>query len=273
MFVGLRYSVSSGGVENKRIKKQILQNELLQYTLRLGDNALILGQRLAEWCGHGPVLEQDIALSNIALDQLGQARMLMQYAAEQKGEEFTEDKMAFFRDVTEYKNLLILELENGDWGKTIARQFLFDTYNYFLYTELLKSNDEHIRAVAQKAIKEITYHAQWSAEWVIRLGDGTEESRERVQDSIDDLWEWTGEMFTMDAVDQAMVEAGIGADLNKIRDSWNEKVSQILDIATLEKPQDGWMQSGGKQGEHSEYLGYLLAEMQHLPRMYPEAKW
>lgn len=250
-----------------------MQNELLQYTLRLGDNALILGQRLTEWCGHGPILEQDIALSNIALDQLGQARMLMQYAAELKGGDATEDKMAFFRDITEYKNLLLLELENGDWGKTIARQFLFDTYNYFLYTELLSSKDDHIRAVAQKAIKEITYHAQWSAEWLIRLGDGTQESHDRIQESINDLWEWSGEMFTMDAIDEAMLEAGIGADLNKIKTDWEEKVSMILDMATLEKPEIGWMQSGGKQGEHTEYLGYLLAEMQHLPRMYPEASW
>lgn len=250
-----------------------MQDELFEYTLRLGDNALILGQRLAEWCGHGPVLEQDIALSNIALDQLGQARMLLQYAAEQKGEGYSEDKMAFFRDVTEYKNLLILELENGDWGKTIARQFLFDTYNYFLYTELLQSKDEHIRAVAQKAIKEITYHAQWSAEWVIRLGDGTEESHNRIQSSVNDLWEWTGEMFTMDEVEKKMLDAGIAPNLTKIKEEWDEKVTQILEIATLEKPEDGWMQSGGKQGEHTEYIGFLLAEMQHLPRMYPQASW
>lgn len=250
-----------------------MQNELLEYTLRLGDNALILGQRLAEWCGHGPVLEQDIALSNIALDQLGQARMLMQYAAEQKGKGFTEDSVAFFRDVYEYHNILLLELENGDWGNTIARQFLFDTYNYFLYTELLKSSDERIKAVAHKAIKEITYHAQWSAEWVIRLGDGTEESHQRIQKSIDELWEWTGEMFTMDSVDKAMMDQGIGADLNKVKENWDAKVSEILEIATLVKPEDAWMQSGGKEGEHTEYLGYLLAEMQHLPRMYPEASW
>ena len=191
----------------------------------------------------------------------------------QKGEGYSEDKMAFFRDVTEYKNLLILELENGDWGKTIARQFLFDTYNYFLYTELLQSKDEHIRAVAQKAIKEITYHAQWSAEWVIRLGDGTEESHNRIQSSVNDLWEWTGEMFTMDEVEKKMLDAGIAPNLTKIKEEWDEKVTQILEIATLEKPEDGWMQSGGKQGEHTEYIGFLLAEMQHLPRMYPQASW
>ena len=250
-----------------------MKEHLLEYTLRLGDNALILGQRLGQWCGHGPILEQDIALSNIALDQLGQARMLMQYAADQKGEGYTEDKMAFFRDVTEYHNCLLVELENGDLGRTIVRQFLFDTYNYFFYTALLSSADERLKEVAHKAIKEVTYHAQWSAEWVIRLGDGTEESHHRVQESLDDLWEWTGELFDMDEVDQAMLEAGIGVDLKAIKEQWDQKVSEILDIATLKRPEDAWHQTGGKQGEHSEYLGYVLAEMQHLPRMYPEAEW
>ncbi len=250
-----------------------MQKELLEYTLRLGDNALILGQRLGEWCGYGPVLEQDIALSNIALDQLGQARMLMQYAARLKGEEYTEDKMAFFRDVTEYHNVLMLELPNDHWGFTIMRQFLFDTFNYYQYTQLLQSQDDHIKSVAQKAIKEITYHAQWSAEWVIRLGDGTEESHQKMQTALDELWQWTGEMLTPDAVDEKMREAGIGADLNKVKEEWQQKVAEILEIATLKKPEDDWMQEGGKQGEHSEHLGYILAEMQHLPRMYPEAEW
>jgi ring-1,2-phenylacetyl-CoA epoxidase subunit PaaC len=238
----------------------------------MGDNALILGQRLAEWCGYGPILEQDIALSNIALDHLGQARMLMQYAAELKGES-SEDKMAFFRDITEYKNCLLLELENKDWGFTLTRQFLFDTFNYFFYTEMLKSKDDNLRAVAQKAIKEITYHAQWSAEWIIRLGDGTEESHNRAQEAINELWQWTGELFSMDEIDESMLKAGVGVDLKAIKQLWDQKVGEILSIATLEKPADGWMQSGGKQGEHSEYLGFVLAEMQHLPRMHPEASW
>lgn len=250
-----------------------MKDQLLEYTLRLGDNALILGQRLGEWCGHGPILEQDIALTNIALDQLGQARLLMQYAAEQKGEGYTEDKMAFFRDVTEYHNCLLVELKNGDWGQTIVRQFLFDTYNYFFYSALLSSADERLKDIAQKAIKEITYHAQWSAEWVIRLGDGTAESHRRVQEPLNELWEWTGELFMMDEVDQAMIDAGIGVDLNRIKEQWHQKVDEILELATLEKPEDGWMQSGGKRGEHTEYLGYVLAEMQHLPRMHPEAQW
>lgn len=246
---------------------------LLEYTLRLGDNALILGQRLAEWCGHGPVLEQDIALSNIALDQLGQARMLMQYAAVLKGGNSTEDKMAFERDVFDFHNALLVELENGDWGRTVVRQFLFDTFNYFLYTELLQSADKGLKEVAQKAIKEVSYHAQWSAEWVIRLGDGTEESHHRAQASLDDLWEWTGELFSMDEVDYAMLEAGIGVDLEALKGRWDQKVAEILELATLKKPEDGWMQSGGKQGEHTEYLGFVLAEMQHLPRMHPDATW
>lgn len=250
-----------------------MANELLTYTLRIGDNALILGQRLAEWCGHGPVLEQDIALSNIALDQLGQARMLMQYAAELESAGRSEDDIAFLRDGHEYHNLLLLELENGDWGKTITRQFLFDTYNYYFFTALLQSADENLRSVAQKAIKEVSYHAQWSAEWLIRLGDGTEESHRRVQESLDDLWPWTGEMFAMDEVDQQMLEAGIGVDLALIKGKWDQKVDQILELATLQKPESGWMQSGGKQGEHTEYLGFILAEMQHLPRMYPGVNW
>jgi len=218
-------------------------------------------------------LEQDIALTNICLDQLGQARLLMQYAAELKGGEATEDTMAFFRDETEYLNALLVEQENGDWAKTIVRQFLFDTYNYFFYTALLKSSDQRLTEIAQKAMKEITYHAQWSAEWVIRLGDGTEESHQRAQKALHELWEWTGELFIMDQLDAAMIEAGIGVDLNSIKEQWDQKVNQVLDIATLERPEDAWMQTGGKQGEHSELLGYLLAEMQHLPRMHPEATW
>ena len=250
-----------------------MENDKLEYVLRLGDNALILGQRLSAWCGYGPVLEQDIALSNIALDQLGQARMLMQYAAELKGGEATEDGMAFFRDVFDYHNLLLLELENGHWGDTVVRQFLFDTFNYFFYTELLRSADERLQSIAQKAIKEVTYHAQWSAEWVIRLGDGTEESHQKAQKSLNDLWEWTGEMFTMDELERRMVEQGIGVDVAALKTRWDDKVAEILDLATLQKPEDDWMQSGGKQGEHTEYLGYVLAEMQHLPRMYPDAQW
>lgn len=249
------------------------EEALHQYSLRLGDNALILGQRLAEWCGHGPVLEQDIALSNIALDQLGQARLWMQLVARQRGGDTSEDQVAFFRDVFDYRNLLLVELPNGDWGHTLVRQFLFDTFNYFLYSDLLQSTYEPWRDIAQKAIKEITYHAQWSAEWIIRFGDGTEESHQRAQTALNELWQWTGEMFSMDEVDALLLEAGCAPNLTDIQERWHQKVAQILEQATLTKPEDGWMQKGGKQGEHSEYLGYILAEMQHLPRMYPEAQW
>lgn len=250
-----------------------MKEETVNYTLRLADNALILGQRLCEWCGHGPILEQDIALSNIALDHLGQARMLFQYAAEQKGEGFDENKIAFFRDSFEYYNLLILEQPNTDWGYTVVRQFLFDTFNFYLYSQLIHSKDEAISAVAQKAIKEVSYHAQWSAEWVIRLGDGTEFSHDKAQSSLDDLWQWVGEMFIADDLDNKMLELGIGADLGKIKTQWDEKVNQILKLATLKRPENDWAQEGGKQGEHSEHLGFILAEMQHLPRMHPEAIW
>ncbi|GCD79084.1 1,2-phenylacetyl-CoA epoxidase subunit PaaC [Schleiferia thermophila] len=246
---------------------------LLIYTLRLADNAMILGQRLSEWCGHGPELELDIALSNIALDQLGHARMLYQYAAKQLGPDYTEDDLPFFRDADSFHNLLIVELPNGHWGDTLARQFLFDTYNYFLYRRLCSSADDTIKSIAQKAIKEITYHAQWSAEWVIRLGDGTQESHQKIQKSFEDLWMWTGEFFMADEIDCQMAEYGIGVHPEQLKDAWRSKVEEILDIATLHVPDATWYQRGGKQGRHTEYLGYILAEMQHLPRMYPEAKW
>lgn len=256
----------------KNIHTQGADHRLI-YILRLADSALILGQRLSEWCGHGPELELDIALSNIALDQLGHARMLYQLAARQLGPEVTEDDLAFFRDASSFHNLLITELPNGHWGDTLARQFLFDTYNYYLYSALCKSTDEDLRAIAQKAIKEITYHAQWSAEWVIRLGDGTEESHQKIQKSFDDLWMWTGEFFMADEVEWNMADLGVGVNPETLKPAWESKVNEILTIATLTVPQVTWFQKGGKQGRHTEYLGYVLAEMQHLPRMYPDAKW
>lgn len=243
------------------------------YTLYLGDNSLILGQRLAEWCGHGPILEQDIALTNIALDHLGQARMLLQYAAEQKGGGTDEDRLAYFRNEHQFRNVLLAELPNGDWGKTLVRQFLYDTYHYFEMTALLNSKDEQLKAIARKAIKEVSYHAQWSAEWVIRLGDGTEESHNKVQSSLNDLWSFTGEFFNVDESTQAMSDEGVAPDYGQIKSSWHEKVAEVLEIATLTKPEDGWMQSGGRVGEHTEFMGYLLAELQHMPRSYPDAKW
>ncbi|MCC5918562.1 MAG: phenylacetate-CoA oxygenase subunit PaaC [Cryomorphaceae bacterium] len=244
-----------------------------KYVLRLADNALILGQRLGEWCGHGPILEQDIALTNVALDLIGQSRMLYQYAAELKNDGSTEDDIAMKRDVFDFYNVLMVEQENGDWGKTIVRQFFYDTYNYFLYEALCTSTDQRLGEIARKSFKEIAYHAQFSAEWVIRFGDGTSESHERVQAAVDDLWEFTGEMFTPDEIDLAMTEAGIAPDLNQIAAQWKRKVTQILDIATLKMPESSFMQKGGKVGEHSEYLGFILAELQFMQRAYPGMQW
>ncbi len=250
-----------------------MENPLLSYTLFLADNSLITGQRLAEWCGHGPILEQDIALSNIALDHLGQARMLLQYAAEQKGEGWTEDRLAYFRDEKNFRNLLMTELPKGDWGYTVMRAFLYDTYHFYEMTGLLQSKDEQLRAIAQKAIKEIRYHAQWSAEWVIRLGDGTEESHLRVKRSLMELWPFTGEFFESDEAASELNARGIAPNYAHIRTQWNAKVEEVLELATLERPADGWMQSGGRKGAHTEHMGYLLAEMQHIPRSYPDAQW
>ncbi len=247
--------------------------DLKNYTLFLADNALILGQRLGEWCGHGPVLEQDIALTNISLDHLGQSRMLLQYAAKQVGNGATEDSLAFFRNEGEFRNLLITELPNNDWAYTLAKHFLFDTFNFFQYEFLMNSKDETIQAIARKAIKEIAYHAQFSAEWIIRMGDGTEESHQRVQNAIDELWMYTGELFVADSSSEAMTKAAVAPDYALLKEQWQEKVSQVLEIATLVKPEEGWMQKGGREGKHTEHMGYILAEMQHLPRTYPTAKW
>jgi ring-1,2-phenylacetyl-CoA epoxidase subunit PaaC len=243
------------------------------YLLYLADNALILGHRNSEWCGHGPVLEQDIAISNIALDLLGQARNFYQYAAELSGPDVTEDTLAYLRDVTAFKNCLLTELPNGDWSRTILRQFFFSTYQYFLYTQLQQSSDERLAAIAEKSLKEVTYHLRWSSEWVIRLGDGTEESRRRIIDSLDYLWSYTGELFMPATFETAGAGEGWAVDPSLLKKQWDEKVVTILTEATLELPKETFMQSGGKTGRHTEHLGYILAEMQFLQRAYPGAEW
>lgn len=248
-------------------------NTLFDYILRLGDNALILAQRLGEWCGHGPVLEQDIALTNISLDLLGQARMLFTYAGELEGRGRTEDQLAYFRDAHEFRNVLLVEQPNTDWAYTIARQFFFDTYNYYHYQALLKSSDERLAAIAEKSLKEVTYHLRFSSEWVLRLGDGTETSHQKMQAAIDDLWMYTGELTTPNATDLAVAADGTGVDLLKIKPLWDAKVADVLQEATLQIPTAGWMQSGGKDGRHTEQLGFILAEMQHLQRTYPGLEW
>ena len=250
-----------------------MNNNLLNYTLQIADNALILGHRVSEWCGHGPVLEQDIALTNIALDLIGQARSLYQYAAQIEGKGRTEDDLAYLRTETQYKNVLLVEQANGNFGTTIVRQFLFDAYHFAFYKELIKSKDDTLAAIAEKSLKEVSYHLRFSSEWMIRLGDGTEESHQKMQEAIDDLWMYTGELFTMSEADTSVLKEGIGVDLSTVKSFWTEKVLEILKIATLQQPESGWMQSGGKQGKHSEQLGFILTEMQYLQRTYPGQQW
>jgi len=243
------------------------------YILHLADNALILAQRNAEWCGHGPVLEQDIAITNISLDLIGQARNFYQYAAQLTGGDCDEDKLAYLRAEREFKNCLLVELPNGDWGQTILRQFFFSTYQFLLYTELQKSSDEQIAAIAAKSLKEVTYHLRWSSEWVIRLGDGTEESNQRMLRAIENLWMYTGELFQSSPYETQSVKDGIGAELSLLKCKWDEKVERVFAEAGLPYPEKVYHQTGGKEGRHTEHLGYILAEMQYMQRVYPNSEW
>lgn len=244
---------------------------LTDYTLHLADTSLILGQRNAEWCGHGPVLEQDIAITNISLDLIGQARNFYQYAATLIGKGATEDTLAYLRKEREFKNLLLVEQSNGDWAQTILRQFFFSQYQYLLFQQLETGNDKQIAAIAEKSLKEVTYHLRWSSEWVIRLGDGTDESNKRIMKAVDELWRYTGEMFMPAAYEKEM-----GPDFEKIKNSWHKKVKTIFDEATLIPPSGGrgaFMQTGGKEGKHTEHLGYILTELQYMQRAYPNSEW
>ncbi len=249
------------------------KQNLIDYTLHLADNALIIGHRNSEWCGHGPILEQDIAISNIALDYIGQARNFYQYAAQLQGNAATEDSLAYLRDVVDFKNCLLVELPNGDWGQTILRQFFFSTYQYFFFQQLQNSLDEQLAAIAEKALKEVTYHVRWSSEWAIRLGDGTEESKQRMLLAVDELWSYTGEMFQEAGYERLAVSEGYGIDLTSIKNSWDAKIKSVFEEATLSLPTVAWMQSGGKEGQHSEHLGFVLGEMQFLQRANPGAEW
>jgi ring-1,2-phenylacetyl-CoA epoxidase subunit PaaC len=249
------------------------QQALFEYCLRLGDNNLIIGHRLSEWCGHGPILEEDIAMINIALDHVGQSRTLLQYAAEVEGKGRTEDDLAYLRDVMDFRNFMLTEQPNGDFAVTMMRQLFVTTFNYHLYEALQQSKDATLAAFAEKSLKEVTYHLRHTAEWVVRLGDGTAESRERAQSALDDLWMFTGEMFDMNKVDEVLIREGIAVDLNEIRKKWNATIDEVLERATLTKPESVFMMSGSQQGKHTEHLGYLLAEMQFLPRAYPGAQW
>lgn len=250
-------------------------NYLIDYTLHLADNALILGHRNSEWCGHGPALEQDIAITNVSLDLIGQARNFYQYAALLKNDGSTEDSLAYLRNANEFKNCLLVEQPNGDWALTILRQFLFSNHQYLLYEKLQHSKDEQIAAIAAKALKEVTYHLRWSSEWVIRLGDGTEESRSRILKAINDLWIYTDELFlAVDYEQQAAVE-GFGIDIESIQPDWEKKNKSIFNEATISFPLNKRevSQQGGKAGVHTKHLSQILAEMQHLQRTYPGVNW
>ncbi len=277
----------------------------IDYSLHLADNALVLGHRNSEWTGRGPILEQDIALSNIALDLIGQARYFYQYAAGLINEsvttrsgpaEATEDSLAYGRDGWDFRNWLLAEQSNGDWAKTILRQFLLSACQFYFYEQLQNSRDTQLAAIAEKSHKEVIYHLRWSSEWVIRLGDGTEESHNRMEHARDQLWKFTGELFLPADYEQSLASTGIAVDLQSIRPLWEEKVSEVFAEAQLALPSSGrglsnanagglssrtagavskpeWMQTGGKQGRHTEDLGFLLAEMQFLQRAYPGCEW
>lgn len=249
------------------------KDALFQYLLRLGDNAAILGHKLSEWCGHGPELEEDIAVINTSLDLLGHARSLYTYAGKVEGKGRDEDHIAYLREEREYVNALMCELPNGHYGDTIARQFLFDQFNHLLFSELLKSKDETIAAIAAKAVKEINYHLRRSTEWVLRLGDGTEESHDKIQESFNNLWAYTGDLFVQNEADKIAVEVGIGPDLETLFPVWKEKTKAVLVEATLKVPEDAWMHSGSKTGRHTEHMGHLLSELQYMQRAYPGCEW
>lgn len=241
---------------------------LIDYTLHLADNALILGQRNSEWCGHGPILEQDIAITNISLDLIGQSRSLYQYAAQLKADGSTEDSLACLRTEREFKNCLLAEQSNGDWAQTMLRQFLFSCYQFYLYKYLQSNPDKTIAAIAEKSLKEVSYHLRWSSEWVIRLGDGTEESRIRMMTAIDELWRYTGEFFI-----PAPYEKELSIDLALLKTEWDNKVKAVMEEATLPVPEKVFMQTGGKTGTHTEQLGYILSDLQYMQRAYPGCEW
>ena len=261
-----------------------MQNLITNYILHLADNSLILGQQNSAWTGHGPILEQDIALSNISLDLIGQARYLYQHAANLLNEAdekkvHTEDSLAYFRTDREYKNLLIVEQDNGDWGKTVLRQFLYSSFQNCQYRKLLDSSDAQLKAIAEKSLKEIAYHLRWSSEWVIRLGDGTEESHARMNLALADLWRFTGEFFIPSSYEDNLSLFFPCYDPQSLKEEWEDYIIKVLDEATLytaankKMMEETFMLKGGKEGKHTEKLGYILAEMQYLQRTYPETEW
>ena len=252
---------------------QVSETPLVFYVLRRADDALILGHRLSEWCGHAPMLEEDMALANMGLDLLGQARELYSYAARVEGNGNDEDKFAYLRDVRQYRNLLLVEQPNGDFARTMVRQFFYAAFADLYWRAMMKSSDPTLAAIAAKSEKESAYHLRHSSEWMVRLGDGTEESHARAQTGIDDLWGFTGEMFEIDEAERALIDADIAADPATLRPSWLKTISEIVSQATLTLPTSGWMQKGGRSGRHSEHLGHLLSELQSMQRSFPGATW
>ena len=243
------------------------------FVLRLADTSLVLGQRLGEWVGHAPALEEDLGLANLSLDLIGQARLLLSYAGELEGKGRGEDQLAYLRDGAEYRNVSLAEQPNGDFGHTVVRQLLIDAWQLQLYDELQRSSDRRLAEIAAKALKETRYHFRYSAGWVVRLGDGTPESKSRVQSALDDLWRFTAELFTADALDEEMATLGVGPRLETLRPKWLARIDEVLGEATLTRPADVQYPWHGKSGQHTEHLGYLLAEMQFLQRTYPGAQW
>jgi ring-1,2-phenylacetyl-CoA epoxidase subunit PaaC len=245
----------------------------IKFLLHLADNPLILGQRLGEWCGHGPVLEQDIALTNISLDLIGQARLLYQYIASFSDQETSEDTLSMLRYEHEYLNLLLVEQPNADFGHTITRQFFYDTFNLLQYEALSEHADEHLRAIAVKTLKEIRYHYRYSSEWVVRLGDGTKVSHQFMQDAFNALWRYTGEMFAMSSYEHVLTTDSYSIDIASLEPEWNRRVSTIAEKAGIQIPQKEVMLFGGKEGKHSEHMGYILTELQFMQRTYPQMNW
>ncbi|MEO8320444.1 MAG: 1,2-phenylacetyl-CoA epoxidase subunit PaaC [Bradyrhizobium sp.] len=252
---------------------KVSETPLVLYTLRRADDALILGHRLSEWCGHAPMLEEDMALTNMALDLLGQSRELYSYAAKVEGKGNDEDKLAYLRDVRQYRNLLLLEQLNGDFARTMVRQFFYSVFADLYWRAMMKSDNPTLAAIAAKSEKESAYHVRHCSEWIVRLGDGTEESHRRAQTAIDDLWAFTGEMFDVDDSERGLIDAGIAVDPATLHAQWFRTVSEVVCEATLTLPKNDWMQQGGRSGSHSEHLGHLLSELQSLQRTFPGATW
>lgn len=250
-----------------------MKENLYKYILGVADNSLILGQRMGELCGHGPSLETDIACTNISLDLFGQVRSYYQYAAKIAGDGRNEDDIAMLRKEHEYVNVLLVEQPNTDFAYIMARQFLFDVYHLLFLQELEKSKDLTLSAIAKKSVKEVSYHQRFSSDWIKRLGDGTEESHQKMQDAIDDLWTYTGELFHQTEADKAMVKEGIGVDVTKLKDNYYQIINSVLEEATLSIPELKYFQKGGKQGIHTEHLGYLLSDLQYMQRTYPNMEW